>query len=679
MKCKTGCYLPMIFVFFVSFLYAQDYLVSPQIYNPVGYYKEIQVSYSGEYFGFIDEGITIDLYEKNSIRVLSWSDPEPSIEIEGKNGTKEYLKKINCYKLYPHSKKMLVATSHGDSLVVVDFNGKIQKKVKIAPGIRKIFISPDESRFLIVPYDWQEDYILITDSEFNIVKKIKNIGVIDASFSEDGKSLIIVEDPVESLNGWNATMRLFTSDGEFIKDIENDRPGVIVDTPEGPQTDLKAFPESVSFHPDSKTFFYYGRFGWYSNRDLRVGSVDNKKIFQFPIKNMRSYQKLYFSKEGNIGVLTNETIDFYNNDGIIIDSISLNNPSLDKGSPYSLQLGGFLRSINSAIIYEHNYYHEKNSAEPYRIKIINPKSNIYKINGNSVLKNFTDIRISHDGSEIALERSGGDQPALLLNTITGKVTELEGSVRYDAKGNRANSKWLLTGPQGNQKKSNIMEYTIGNKTFRVAGGGWLLPDHSVAQNPNWWGGTEWTLFDDQGEAVRKVLHDWGFEHGHDFSPDMQNILYKAELRRFSDGKKIGFFFDGHLTGLGRYNPAGTKIMTALATGEINVWGVNGKLEKHLKAHHSMAKGIGMTMDDRVMVSVAEDNKIIIRNFSTDTLATLYFLKPDEYLIITDKGQFDYTGDNAKKIELVSDGEVVTSKYKQARVKNLLKQVINGIK
>ncbi len=472
-------------------------------------------------------------------------------------------------------------------------------------------------------------------------------------------------------------MRLFSSDGEFIRDIENDRPGVIVDTPEGPQTDLKAYPEAVSFHPDSTTFFYYGRFGWYSNRDLRVGSVDNKKIFQFPIKNMRPYQRLSFSKDGNVAVLTNETMDFYHIDGNNIDSIFFKNPSLDNGTAYSLQLGGFLPSSNNAAVFEHNYYYEKNNAEPYRVKTINLKSQATHINGNSVLKDFTDIRISHDGSEIALERNSGDLPSLLLNTTTGKVTEIEGSVRYDAKGMRAISKWLMTGPPGKQKKSNIMEYTIGSKTFRVAGGGWLLPDHSVAQNPNWWGGTEWTLFDDQGEAVKKILHDWGYEHGHDFSPDMQNILYKAELRRFSDGKKIGFFFDGHLTGLGRYNPSGTKIMTALATGEINVWGVDGKLQKYLQAHHSMAKGIGITMDDRVMVSVAEDNKIIIRNFSTETTATLHFLKPNEYILFTDKGQFDYTGDNAKKIELVFDGEVVTSKHKQARVKNLLKLVING--
>lgn len=240
------------------------------------------------------------------------------------------------------------------------------------------------------------------------------------------------------------------------------------------------------------------------------------------------------------------------------------------------------------------------------------------------------------------------------------------------------SKWIMTGPEGKRKNSNIMEYTIGSKKFNIAGGGTILPDHHVAQNPgHGYTSSHWILYNDKGEALKKINHEWVWEHGHDMSPDMKTVLYKAELRNFSDGKKIKFFFDRHLTGIGRFNPSGTKVITGLEHGEMIIWDITGKPGGHLKGHSSMVTGMGMTSDDNILVSVAPDNRIIIRNFKTGTVALMYFFNDNSYLIYTDKGEYDFTGNNQHLIELSSNGEIVTDKYKNARVKKLLNKVVAG--
>lgn len=673
--------LIMLLPFCSSTLTASDYIIAPQIINPEGNIKIMQASYSGDFFAVMDDSKNINIYNKDGMLILSWYDPDPEIEGNPKNGTKEYLKKINTFRLFPQSKKFLAAGSMGNMLYAVDYNGKILQKIKIGKSIQKIFISPDESRFLIVPYDWQSSYFLITDSSFKVIKKIPSKGVHDAVFSDDGRHLVVSEDPIESKDGWKASMRLFTSDGAYIRDIENDRPGRIVTTPEGPAESKQAFARSVIFLPDGKQVAYIGEIGWSNGREIRVSSIDGKKTYQFPVKNMFASSVPSVAKGGKyIAVITSGyegSVDYYTFEGKIDSSVPLRDLSGEARYYYYHHHAVYLQSSGNTAMVESGSDPQKHGTEALRIKVINSKGKELRAFGNSPFGELTDIRISHDGSEIAIQRKNGDLPSLLINTSKGSVEEIEGSIRYDAKGRRAVSRWIMTGPEGRQKKSDIMEFKIGSKKFTIAGEGTILPDHHVAKNPPPFSDSHWILFNDKGEAVRKVLHDWWWEHGHDMSPDMKTVLYKAELRNMSDGKKLKFFFDRHLIGIGRFNPSGTKVITGLQHGEMIIWDMTGKPGDHLKGHSMRVSGMGMTSDDNVLVSAAPDNRIIIRNFKTDTAALMYFFKDNSYLIYTNKGEYDYTGNNQHLIELSRNGEIVTDKYRNARVKNLLKNIISG--
>ncbi|HPR38816.1 MAG TPA: WD40 repeat domain-containing protein [Spirochaetota bacterium] len=672
----------MLIHFAGSALMASDYVIAPQIINPEGNIKMMQASYSGDFFAVMDENKNIDIFNKEGILVLSWHDPEPEIERNKKTGSKEYLKTINTFRLFPESKKFLAAASRGNILFLVDYNGKILQKIKIAKNIQKIFISPDESRFIIVPYDWQKSYFLLTDSSFKVIKKISSEGVYDAVFSEDGKHLVVSEDPIETKEGWKATMRLFTSDGAYIRDIENDRPGRIVTAPEGAVEAKQAFARSVIFLPDGKRVAYIGKIGWSDGGEIRVSSIDGKKTYQFPVKNMFAFSVPSLARGGKyIAVITSGyegSVDYYTFEGKLNSSVALRDLSGEDRYYYSHNYAVYLPSSGNCAMLEEDSSYRKHGTDKIRVKVVNSKGDAAGIAGNNPLREFTDIRISHDGSEIALQRENGDIPSLLINTLNGRVEEIEGSVRYDSRGRRMISKWIMTGPEGNRKNSNIMEYTIGSKKFNIAGGGTILPDHHVAQHPgHGYTSSHWILYNDKGEALKKINHEWVWEHGHDMSPDMKTVLYKAELRNFSDGKKIKFFFDRHLTGIGRFNPSGTKVITGLEHGEMIIWDMTGKPGGHLKGHSSMVTGMGMTSDDNILVSVAPDNRIIIRNFKTGIVALMYFFKDNSYLIYTDKGEYDYTGNNQHLIELSSNGEIVTDKYKNARVKNLLHRVVSG--
>lgn len=678
---KLYLMLIMLLTFISSTLTASDYIIAPQIINPEGHIRMMQASYSGDFFAVTDDFKNINVYNKDGMLILSWYDPDPEIESNPKNGTREYLKKINTFRLFPKSKKFLAATSMGNILSVIDYNGKILQKIKIGKSIQRIFISPDESRFLIVPYDWQSSYFLITDSSFKVIKKIPSKGVHDAVFSDDGKHLVVSEDPIESKDGWKASMRLFTSDGAYIRDIENDRPGRAASSPDGPVEAKQVIAVSVIFHPDGKHVAYAGETEWRGRPAIRVSSIDGKKVFQFPYENPGSYYPPPLIRNGKY--ITFITADYkgstnhYTFDGKLHSSVPLRDAKGADFYYYNHRHAVYLQSSGNTAMVEAGSDPQKHGTEALRIKVIDSKGREIRAFGNVPVGEFTDIRISHDGSEIAIQRKNGDLPSLLINTSKGSVEEIEGSIRYDAKGRRAISRWIMTGPEGRQRKSDIMEFSIGSKKFTIAGEGTILPDHHVAKNPPPFSDSHWILFNDKGEAVRKVLHDWWWEHGHDMSPDMKTVLYKAELRNMSDGKKLKFFFDRHLIGIGRFNPSGTKVITGLEHGEMIIWDMTGKPGPHLKGHSIKVSGMGMTSDDAVLVSAAPDNRIIIRNFKTGTSALMYFFQDKSYLIYTDKGEYDYTGNNQHLIELSSNGEIVTDKYKKARVKNLLKNVISG--
>ena len=668
-------HLLIVTLFGYGNLFGLDYLISPQVYNPVDQVKQMQSNLPGSFFATMDDHRQIDVYNSDGVLVLSWHDPDPDIEINPDNGSKAYLKKINAFRLFPRSKKFIAATSRGNRLSVVDYNGRVLKKGTVGKNIQQIYISPDESRFLIVP---NEHYALLTDNTFRTLKKIPVQGIKDVSFSGDSRFMVFAEDAVNSGNGWKASMRLFTRDGAYVRDIENDRPGQIVDTPDGPVEGREYYPASVTFSPDGKHIAYYGQ----SGRDIRVVSTRDKKIYQFRAEKMLPYYPLSFSRDGeHLAVVTegySGTLDYYTLKGEKERSVPLRKEEGKAQWYYFHRYACYLPSQERVALVEEDSSYYNHGTEPARIKIIDRDGRGLRINGNNPLREITDIRIKPDGSEIAVQRKNGDLPSLIIDTENSEISELNGSVMYDTKGNRAVSQWIMTGPEGRKRKSNIMQYTIGSKSFRVAGGGLLLPNHYVAQPGDYASTkTNWVLFNDNGEALRKIYPGYEYEHGDDFSPDMKMVLYRADLRRFSDNRRIKFFFDKHLVDLGRFNPSGTKVITGLEFGELMIWKLDGSHGPHIKGHVCRAVGAGMTRDDRIMVSAGRDNRIIIRNLQSGTVAYMYFFRGNKYLIYTNTGRYDFNGDSRHLVDLSRDGKVVTGDHRNARVRNLLHKVIRG--
>ncbi len=651
------------------------------------------MSPDGKYFALAGD-YKVRIWNNEGRQTGTFIDPRPYINPPNKYKFWSPNRIIYAASFLPDSRRLAVSVFPG-TVHITDLSGRIEKTFRVKkndPGtssdkrssITQIVFFPGGDRVLTVEPSGTE--IILRDENFKMIKRINfahgswSITFPSVKISPDGKYFVVLHSPaLPSKDGWNSSMKLYDSNGKFIRDIETDKPGRIK-TPQGKFAGEMLKPADFHFTENSKHIVYMNGTYFTTKNDPLNRTAKNKfgrdkklsihyKIRKTAIPSGRQEEIWITDSNASIKGLYLRGDDLY---GLGYENI------------YKIDSRG---NIEETIPHENIEYKTKRGTRQRQFNSSNQVPNVesglifagtnspytgtivYDLKGNSkfILKQDRafpkKIRVSHRGEFISLEIEKGKK-SLLFDTNNNTVKAVNESVFFDSR-NRLCS---LKKEYSRERRTNIISLTRGGETetfttkehklFYVI----PLPDGKFADFKN-----GFTLFSAEGEAIKrypeaKINQDTAIDPKLKFYINADTSSKMKTVQLFNlNGKRIKKWYLGAFFTAYTISPDGSLIAAGHnKTGYVQVWNLQGKLLKRFSdVHTGEVKSLAFTRDNRYLVSLEYDGTVKVTDLKENRRLKLTFLNEGKFMASDNSGRYDCSEGLEKRITVSEKGKIIS--------------------
>ncbi|MBN1499692.1 MAG: hypothetical protein JW982_06045 [Spirochaetes bacterium] len=632
------------------------------------------ISHDGKYFALIGD-YKVRIYDVNGNQTGTFIDPDPFINPPNEWKFWNPNRIISAVAFLPDNKHLAVAV-HQRKVNIITLTGKIVKTINVpvqkmsaASGgwsyIDDIIYFPNGKK--IITYESTDTDIIIRDVNYNLLKRINlqhgssAYKFTSIKITPDGKYFVTLQNTeTPSTDGWNSIMKLYDENGNYIRDLENDKPGNITTT-DGKFKRVFIKPETFNISNDSKYVIYKGTYFSTTVVDP-LGRKIQKYGREYPMTIIHKIRRTeistgkqfetWITEDHKIGI---HEVAFTGDDKNII--------AVDSENIYTISFKGEILSTykNENVKYSED---DKELSYPFQTsaELINSRTNTvlayctspkngiiyYDFKGKPLAYLLHDnleplkISVSHNGEFISFEFEKFKK-SYLFDVRKNKITTENASIYFDNKNREQRISYLKD--ETTRKNTTVLslngrseKYPEYDPKFIV-----ILPNNQFAETYS-----GFTLFDSDGEALRRYPN---CSIGQEIAVDPQLKYYVSpstsakykEIYLFNfDGKIIKKWYLGaFFTYAYSFSPDGSLIAGGHdKVGYLQVWNTDGKLLHSLSTIHSgQVIGIGM-VNNKYLVSSEEDGNIAITNLETKELLNISLYANEKFIASDSSGRFD---------------------------------------
>jgi hypothetical protein len=655
------------------------------------------VSENGEFYAAYSYGM-VKIWNKHGKIVTTFIDPDPH-RIYSKE-FKYWKHKRDIFSIaFSHDNKSIYISSFMDRLIQIDFNGKIIKK-RIFGSIKAEDGMDYRSQFSIIQFfnDGKRivtkryaglDVVDVRDENWEILETISmkdsshyasSATVSDIKISPDQKHFAIVHTPIPSQDGWNANIRLFDRDGNYLRDLNNDRMGK-VKTVDGKfkRKFLQHF-KKVDFSKDGKNLLFVekGNFkdplkrttvstGW-SKRKIKVEWEGKVRIVNVSTGKQREvwlpkeaygFKRVIFSKDSKfLYALHEQKITKYNTDGKFLEEFKHEGVGKRKRSFYSSDFVISPKKDQILGTYSKDMFFYKLDGS-----IINAiKPNKFKLNRVNISKNCKTMVFEKEHMKMSF----------ILNSKSNKLEEFNGTVIFDHENKK------ITAYYDRKRRQTI--FNINNQDVELDKSDFKTYYLKPFQNRTigyFYRG--FIVLDEEGEALKRYpklgLNNIYHPKFDSYIEPNFDAKYKTVYMKKMNGKLIKNIYVGaDMLTLDFSFDGNSFVGGHTSSGHINIWNSKGDLEKEIKNIHSSGiKAIALSNNSRFLLSYDETNNIIVSDLKKNRTLNLTLIEENGFVASSSDSYFYCTNGNEDYITVSKDGEDVTEKeWKKRYKKDLLK-------
>ncbi len=626
---------------------------------------------------------------------------------------------INAVAFLPDSRHVAVSV-FPRRVYILDLTGNLLKRIKVPekklePGagadiISKILYFPDGKN--ILTFEPAQYDIVIRDSNFHPLRRLdmRNgtwvIGFSDIRIDPRGEYFVVVQNhAVPSKNGWNAVVRLYDRRGNFIRDLETDRPGRIK-TAHGRIKKYFFKPERITFSPDGKYIAYLGGNARVSHDDP-LGRTYQRKSKSWKNTEFREKYRIY-SRIRRVHLATGrqfETLVLHKSGPTVKRVFFSNNGNeyigLGSSNIYRISFSGEVKTIaphqkielerRNGRKYQRTFSSSYQTLANNRNTIVGSIDDplkgmvVYDLTGK--IKKIIhppkiiprSVYMSHQGRYLSFEIERAKK-TILWDTNKNRVTTEAASIFFDNWNKQSrlshNRKKYINTISINGESLNFNERETRN--YRLM----ILPNRRYADLTN-----GFTLFNNEGDALRRypkakigidtVVHP---KLKYYIAPDTSAKYKTVELFNLS-GKRINRFYVGAFFSFAyTVSPLGEWIVGGHdSAGYIQVWNNRGKLLHRLTDQQSVAvKGLAVTKKRRFLLSSGADGTIKLLDMKTKNLARITLLEKNRFIVSDKKGRVDCSDNARSLVSIVKNGKNRSAGlWSHAYTPGLLRKFLKG--
>lgn len=705
--------LPIILIIFAFSIgvVSKDQLTISHSFLPYNFYTSTAVLSEDGNYAAITDSYKVTFWDLKGNKLGTFIDPKPYINPPNSFKYWNPNRTIYTVSFLPDNRHAAISV-YQRKIHIVNLNGKIvqtidvpAKKMSAASKgwspIKIVKYFPNGNR--VITYEPTDIDVVVRDKNFRMIKRIKlmngslGFNIIDIKVHPSGKYFAILQDTASpSKDGWNSLLKLYDSNGNFVRDLETDKPGRI-STKDGRFKRTPFKPKRFVFSPDGKYVVYLNDNGYTDSNDPlgRTYKDKNGRDIKVVIQNKIRRTEIATGKQYESWILDKRDISFkqinYSPDAkkyIGIGSENIFEISFD-GKVQKIIPNPKFKAMRRNKEYEFSFSAKDHMYNRYSKSIFaylyQRKKGIvvYDLKGKmlSVVESQNispkKIHASHHGEFICFEIDRAKK-SFLFDTKKNKIEMIESSVFFDNK----NKKMILSEKYDKKVRKNKVYITINGKTESYLRNDFkpskliLLPTQQIAYFDN-----GFTLFTHDGEAIRRYPKA---SIGLDTAID-PNLKYYVEPNTWAKTKNVlTFDLNGNKIRqwyLGAFftfayviSPDGNKIAAGHDNaGYLQVWDKNGKMLHRISDLHSgQVRGIAMTKGGRYLMSSEEDGIIRIRDLVKKSTLTMTIYENNGFIASDDQGRFDCSENMMDSVSIYENNKSFKgSQRKKNRKKGLV--------
>ncbi len=649
------------------------------------------ISHDGKYFALIGDS-KVRIYDVNGNQTGTFIDPDPYINPPNEWKFWNPNRIISAIAFLPDNRHLAVAV-HQRKINIITLAGKIIKTIdvpvqKMSPEsggwsyIDDIIYFPDGKK--LITFESADTDIIVRDANYNLLKRINlKHGTMAYEFTTikvtpDGKNFITLQNfETPSADGWTSILKLFDENGNFIRDLENDKPGSIA-TEDGKFKKVFIKPLNFNISNDGKYVIYKNTYFHMTVPDP-LGRKIKKYGREYPMTIIHKIRRTEIATGKQFETWITEDKDIGINE-VAFTSDDKNIIAVDLSSIYTISFKGEILSTfkNENVKYTDG---DKELSYPFQTssEIINSKTNAvlayctspksgiiyYNFKGKPLTYLIHDnlepkkISVSHNGEFISFEFEKFKQ-SYLFDVRKNTITTENASIFFDNKNKEQRISYLKD--ETTRKDTTVLSLNGKSEKYPEYDPRYIviLPNNQFAETYS-----GFTLFDSDGEAIRRypncsISQDIAVDPLAKYYVSPSTSAKYKEIYLFDfNGKNLKKWYLGaFFTYAYCFSPDGSLIAGGHDNvGYLQIWDTDGKLlHRFSNIHSGQISGIGL-INNKFLVSSEEDGNIVITNLETKEFLNISLYSNEKFIASDSSGRFDCSEEMEDRVTIFSSGNI----------------------